>query len=262
MDFKKDYKKLVGIVKRLQTAMGKPSRNEDIARELGYNRSYFSSLLGERGVVSEDHLRNIKLHFPILNELEFLTNSDIDRILSSYKETLGAIRTDANSELTYIEKRKLKKTETDPENDGILYVPIAAQAGYSTRFHDPIYLTQLERVHLPGFPYRGNRFRVFDVKGDSMEPTYKEGYHLVCELVDQDSWHQTANYYIYVIVLQSDILVKRLFRKDKETFVAISDNEEFHPQFLIKIQEIKELWQVKRKIDWEMAPPKKFEIKI
>lgn len=162
----------------------------------------------------------------------------------------------------YLLARRKQKTQPEPENEGIVYVPIAAQAGYSTRYHDPLYLHNLEKTNLPGFPYKGERYRVFDVKGDSMEPTYKEGYHLVCERIEQDQWYQIANFYIYVIVLENDILVKRLYKKDPETFVAISDNEEFYPQFLIMVKDVKELWLVKRKIDWEMAPPKKFEIKL
>ncbi|WP_315816848.1 S24 family peptidase [Paraflavitalea speifideaquila] len=156
----------------------------------------------------------------------------------------------------YLITRRKQKTQPEPENEGIVYVPIPAQAGYSTRYHDPLYLHHLEKTHLPGFPYKGERYRVFDVKGDSMEPTYKEGYHLVCERIEQDQWYQIANWYIYVIVLENDILVKRLYKKDPETLVAISDNEEFYPQFLIMVKDVKELWLVKRKIDWEMAPQK------
>ena len=162
----------------------------------------------------------------------------------------------------YLLARRKQKSQPDPENDGIVYVPIPAQAGYSNRYHDPLYLENLEKTNLPGFPYKGERYRVFDVKGDSMEPTYKEGYHLVCERIEQDQWFQIANWYIYVVVLENDILVKRLYKKDAETFIAISDNEEFYPQFVIMMKDVKELWLVKRKIDWEMAPPKKFEIKL
>lgn len=162
----------------------------------------------------------------------------------------------------YLLSRRQQKIQPESSLGGIVYVPIAAQAGYSNRYHDPLYLHNLEKTNLPGFPYQGERYRVFDVKGDSMEPTYKEGYHLVCERIEQDQWHQIANFYIYVIVLENDILVKRLFKKDPENFVAISDNEEFYPQFLIQVKDVKELWLVKRKIDWEMAPPKKFEVKI
>ncbi|MDF2189765.1 LexA family transcriptional regulator [Paraflavitalea sp. CAU 1676] len=196
-------------------------------------------------------------------------SEDEATIKAFLEEENGEINTPAigtqqleESTTPYLLTRRHKKTFPDPDSEGIVYVPIAALAGYSNRYHDPLYIHNLEKTSLPGFPYKGEQYRVFDVKGDSMEPTYKEGYHLVCERIEQDQWHQIANFYIYVIVLENDILVKRLFRKDAGSFVAISDNEEFYPQFLIPVNDIKELWLVKRKIDWEMAPPRKFEIKV
>lgn len=196
----------------------------------------------------------------IVRQLETLLNIHIYDLVYEQKDTLvvGERVVQLNSRVD----RLKRKTEADPDNDGILYVPIAAQAGYSNRYNDPVYLQNLERLNMPGFPYRGDRYRAFDVKGDSMEPTYKEGYHLIAEKIEHDQWYQIANYYIYVIVLESDILVKRLFKKSEQQFVAISDNHEFYPQFLIDVKDIRELWLVKRKIDWEMAPPQKFDITV
>jgi hypothetical protein len=45
-------------------------------------------------------------------------------------------------------------------------------------------------------------------------------------------------------------------------YVVISDNEEVYPKFTPDPGEIQELWEVERKIDWNMAPPKRFEIKV
>lgn len=118
-------------------------------------------------------------------------------------------------------------------------------------------------MNVPNMPYRGDRYRVFEVSGDSMEPTLKEGFHVVAETVAPEYWNSTAQFYIYVVVTVDRIMVKRLYRKeDNESFVCISDNEEFYPQFLLPRSEIKELWLVKRKIDWEMPPPKRFEITV
>lgn len=63
MDFKKDYKALVKTIKKSLAEAGKPSRNEDIAAILGYNRSYFSTLLSGNGVVTADHIKALKLNF-------------------------------------------------------------------------------------------------------------------------------------------------------------------------------------------------------
>ncbi|MCU7547793.1 hypothetical protein OCK74_01645 [Chitinophagaceae bacterium LB-8] len=57
-------------------------------------------------------------------------------------------------------------------------------------------------------------------------------------------------------------MLKRLFRKSEKEFVLISDNEDYYPQFILLTEDIKEIWLVKRKLDWEMSPPKRFEIKV
>lgn len=141
-------------------------------------------------------------------------------------------------------------------------VPIYAQAGYSKHYLDPAFVEDLEVMNVPNMPYKGDRYRVFEVSGDSMVPTLKEGFHVVAETVSPDYWNSTAQFYIYVIVTEDRIMVKRLYRKEDNSFVCISDNEEFYPQFVLQPSDIKELWLVKRKIDWEMPPPKRFEIKV
>jgi hypothetical protein len=74
---KKEYIKLVDIVKKQRLQNGLPARYEDIAGMLGYNRSYFSTLMGERGVVTDDHIRLLKLTFPFLAEKRTRDNREI-----------------------------------------------------------------------------------------------------------------------------------------------------------------------------------------
>ncbi|WP_315816176.1 S24 family peptidase [Paraflavitalea speifideaquila] len=124
--------------------------------------------------------------------------------------------------IPYFVTRRNKKIGDDLDNQGIFFVPIAAQAGYARNYNDPVYLQELSMFTLPGFPYRGENYRVFEVKGDSMQPTYKEGYHLVCEKIEQDQWMQIANFYIYVIVLENDILVKRLYKRIQPTLLPLA----------------------------------------
>lgn len=145
---------------------------------------------------------------------------------------------------------------------GIGMVPIGAQAGYSRHYQDPVFVDELEVMHIPHLPFQGERYRVFEVSGDSMEPTLKEHFHVVAERVEPEYWNSTAQYYIHVIVTEDRIMIKRLFQKSEQEWVLISDNEEFYPQFLLPRRDVRELWLVKRKIDWEMPPPRKFEIKV
>lgn len=167
------------------------------------------------------------------------------------------------NERTSGDELRMQKALGTNRQEGLFVVPISAQAGYSKHYLEPSFTADLEVMNVPNMPYRGERYRVFEVSGDSMEPTLKEGFHVVGEFVDPDYWNSTAQYYIYVVVTEDRIMVKRLFRKeDEQSFVCISDNEEFYPQFTLPKSEIKELWLVKRKIDWEMPPPKRFEIKV
>lgn len=145
---------------------------------------------------------------------------------------------------------------------GIRFVPIKLQAGYALHYTDSLYLEQLERVFIPGMPYEGEKFRIFEVEGDSMEPTLQEGFYMIAEKVEPENYQFTSQFYIYAIVTETQMLIKRLYRKDDGNYVMISDNEEYYQQKPLLKEDIKELWLVKRKMDWNMPPPRKFEIKI
>lgn len=68
MDFKKELKKLVTIVKDNAKKAGQKVTNEQIAERMGYSRTYFSTLTGKTGKVEKEHIDNFKAHFHL--ELE------------------------------------------------------------------------------------------------------------------------------------------------------------------------------------------------
>ncbi len=165
------------------------------------------------------------------------------------------------SDKTYLEQRRDLKNTDNPEFEGITYVPITAQAGYGKKIVDPMFRTSLRKIFIPGMPYRGEAYRIFEVEGNSMEPTFKEHFYVIGEKVETEFWHNPKNYYAYVLVTEEDVWLKRVFKKSDKEWVLISDNQ-IYPQFLFPVSALKELWLIKRKIDWEMAPPRKFEITI
>lgn len=261
MDLKKEYKTLLATIKSKLKTEGSPSRNEDIAKVLGYNRAYFSTLLGDSGVITEDHIKNLKLHFRDL--LENVTRGTLaNEKEQDHNTPSGVTLIDGQADVNdYIKKRRDQKNG-DSQDDGIIYVPINAQAGYSQRIKDPQFEKSFEKVYIPGLKYKGAKYRIFEVEGDSMSETLKEGMQVIAESVEQESWNSIANYYIYVLVSDDMITIKRIFRKSAEEWVLISDNEEFYDQVVFNVSNLKELWKVKRKLDWDLAPPKKFEIKV
>lgn len=188
-------------------------------------------------------------------------NPKIDKV-NKLIEVLEMQKTIVPNKSSYLEERLRAKNEENYEEDGIIYVPISAQAGYGKRIIDPMFKSALQKLFIPGMPYRGERYRIFEVEGNSMEPTFKEHFHLLTENIEPEYWIKPKDYYAYVLITEESVLLKRVFKKNSKEWVLISDNEELYPQILFNVEELKELWIVKRKMDWEMAPPKKFEINI
>lgn len=242
MSNQKQLRQLIDLIKH-KTGL----TQEGIALQAGYKRTYLSQALGMKDV-PEKLISKLKLTFEDVLKTE----------QNGIRGTLELNEEPATFASKSIRKPKI---DTDPEADGITFLPISAQAGYSKRKSDPIFKSSLQKLFIPGFPYRGERFRIWEVEGNSMEPTFKEHFYVLSEIVEQQFWHQAKDYYAYVIVTIDSVLIKRVYKKSKTEWVLISDNEDLYPQFPFPVSEIKELWFIKRKMDWEMAPPKKFDIK-
>ncbi|MGO7903618.1 S24 family peptidase [Rhizobium leguminosarum] len=78
--------------------------------------------------------------------------------------------------------------------------------------------------------------RVLDVKGDSMEPTIRDGDILVVDT----SITQVRDNAIYVIIYAGNVLVKRVHLKRDGSLTLISDNERY-PREDVPIEEVPDL---------------------
>lgn len=144
------------------------------------------------------------------------------------------------------------------DNERIVHVPYAAQAGYGGQLHDPGFIQDLPSYSLPDAHFQRGTFRSFDVSGDSMEPTIFEGERVICSFVEQDAWrYNIKEGHVYVVITQEDIVVKRVQNRilsDGE-IVLLSDND-YYPPRPIPIEEVKEMWFVKMKLSPFMSSPK------
>jgi hypothetical protein len=69
MNIKNEYLKLLEIVKRRLDSQGLPAKNEDVGKTLGYkSRTSYQNLLGPRGNITEEHIKQLKLHFPFVSQ--------------------------------------------------------------------------------------------------------------------------------------------------------------------------------------------------
>lgn len=162
---------------------------------------------------------------------------------------------------TEIEKRRISKTIPSPYL--VPFLPIKAQAGYVKAIDQEVYLDTLEKYALPpGVDPTGTIWRYWEVEGDSMEPTFKQGDIVLTSFVHHLDWENLRNFYTYVIVTQDRVLIKRVYCKNAVEWVLISDNEDQYAQQLLPIEEIKEVWVYRKTWSTRAAPPKVFEIKV
>lgn len=83
MELKDQFKKLVEEIQVKNNLTGKA-----LAERLGYDRAYFSSLLGSRAdQVTGEHIKALKLHFPEL-ENPTTTPADIEEVKESGRNEL------------------------------------------------------------------------------------------------------------------------------------------------------------------------------
>ncbi|MEO6190599.1 MAG: S24 family peptidase [Saprospiraceae bacterium] len=142
----------------------------------------------------------------------------------------------------------------------IIHVPIQAQAGYSGRYIDPVFIQSLPNYQLPFQKFKtDSTMRSYEVDGDSMEPIIYKGDIVVSSYMHSFIWEKNLKEGpLYVIVTNSDVLVKRITNRMREErkLILHSDNEAY-PSFSVKIEEIKEIWQVRAKISSQLDKIKK-----
>lgn len=163
-------------------------------------------------------------------------------------------------ESPYLIKRRNKKNEL--KEFRVPLVTVKARAGYVKTYDSTDIINSLEKYAIPpGVTYTGAIWRYFEVDGDSMEPALVTGDYVLCSQVPQDDWENIRNFYVHVLVTDSEVLIKRIFVKDTGEWVLISDNET-HKQRFFDVTTLKELWVFRRLIKKTISAKKVFKINI
>lgn len=247
------------IIKKAREAKG--LTQEMIAAKMGITQRQFNKY--ESGVLPK-YKRSVaqeidKILGTNIEELIYEQNIPREQLLED--EGLDRDQPQAPPK-SYLKARRDQKNHSGPFM--VPLVPVASQAGYAKKYLDPIFIDQLELYPiLPGIDPHGAQWRYFEVKGDSMEDTFKSGQYVLASQVIKEDWRNIENFYVYVIITGDQVMIKRLAKvKGKDYWAAISDNESAYHQFKLPVIEVKELWKYRRHIDWDASPRKKFEIKV
>lgn len=141
--------------------------------------------------------------------------------------------------------------------DNVVLVPNKAAAGYLTGYGDTTFIKSLPTYNLPNIS--NGTFRMFQVAGDSMEPTIQNQSYVIGEW--KENWNEDIkDGRVYVFVIQSfeyeGILVKRaLNRIEKYGNVLLKSDNRIYGTKTFTPEEIKEVWEVKLYLSFNIPDP-------
>ena len=160
------------------------------------------------------------------------------------------------------------KTVALPTEHHILHVPAAAQAAYVESPSDADFLAELPTMMLPDYKYRVGLHRSFDISGNAMEPTLFEGDKVVCSHLEREHWRTgIKSNYVYVLVTQSDVLIRRLNSVNSVPtegggemlmLEAVADNP-LYGTLYVKAEDITQIWYVRLRISPFLSSPSRVE---
>ena len=140
--------------------------------------------------------------------------------------------------------------KVNADSDFIPLVNAEAHAGYPDNRESVDFIGQLDRFKIPGIEIlsANNNYRIFEIEGDSMEPTLYDGDFVACRR-REEGLSQLTRGQLAVVITTSGIICKRFYLSDKSEFDYImdSDNPVYKPEILRK-DEVLEVWMVHTRV--------------
>lgn len=136
----------------------------------------------------------------------------------------------------------------DPEVYDVPYVPVDAAASFisslDTGIHYidesyPVVLTEKEKRNI-------KNLRVFDVRGDSMEPGITSGSAILTELIPPTVWHMASG--VVVAVYDTTVTVKRIAenRLDMENYLVLKADNREYGKAIVELCDLRALFKALR----------------
>ena len=132
-----------------------------------------------------------------------------------------------------------------------IFIPISAEAGFSSGNNNPAFNDDLETWPLPFLPYLGYCFEVND---HSMVRTLRDGEKVFVEQQHLRDIRDLQDNKIHVVELpDGTYTVKRVSRNDDgKELVLMCDNPKYKTE-RYPIEDIKRIWKVKNTLKWDLG---------
>lgn len=149
--------------------------------------------------------------------------------------------------------RVLASTVNSRNQENIELVPVKAQAGYTSGFADPEYISELEVFQLP-FLSREKKYRTFQLQGDSMLPIPEKAWVTGEYVVD---WKELKTGEACVVLTMDDGLVFKIIenRIEQEGRLILYSLNPLYEPYEINVNEIREIWKFIHFISQEIPEP-------
>ena len=156
--------------------------------------------------------------------------------------------------------RVLTTVVNNTDKELITSVPVQASAGYTTGYADKEFIDELPCFSLPLTELSKERtYRVFQIKGDSMEPV-KSGSYIITEYLP--NWNEIVDDETYVVItLNEGLVYKRLYNRisNQNEIILKSDNPEYQP-YSVSIEDVLEVWKALGFISFSLPKPDELSI--
>ncbi|MFP5039423.1 helix-turn-helix domain-containing protein [Parasediminibacterium sp. JCM 36343] len=148
--------------------------------------------------------------------------------------------------------------------ENMVFVPVKARAGYLSGYGDQEFIQNLPAYRLPG--YSNGTFRMFEVAGLSMYPTFNDRDIIIAKFVESlDSIRDDRVY--TVVTKEGGIVVKRVLNRiatDKKLILKsdnVKDKAEY-PNMVVDPSDILELWYCVAYISRVMRNPSEMYTRV
>ena len=167
-------------------------------------------------------------------EKNYFTNTDLEKLSKLFGVDVGYFFGGEELEMVQVKK-----------------IPIRAYAGVLAKGLDNIQVMEqdLEEVELPKkYIKNPQKTLVFEVMGDSMEPEFSAEDLVIAEELEE-WWVRVRRGKMYVIITNTEILVKIMKSYDNEKVVLESRNKSYN-DLVVPRAEIKHVFKVLGKLKW------------
>lgn len=215
----------------------------------------FAKFLGiKQNTLSNWHTRNTMDYQLVITKCE-----DIDaNWLLTYKGNM--LKDDNNNVVSesrpFYTKQPAIITIDSHNTDNIVLVPQKLKAGYLSGYNNPDFIKKLSTYRMPGL--NNGVFRMFEIEGNSMFPTLPNKSYVVGQFVE-DWITGIKDNQLYAVISNEieDGLIKRCVNRIKKynNLICKSDNRRNYPTQSIDPASIKEVWEIKLHLNFQLPDP-------